>query len=88
MRLIENYSPPTPQDLRQLKESLGKTGEEMAQIAGLTGNSQWRKYTGGESPRKMNMQMLFYIAAQLVLEKEQLNDVIKKMSDINSKLLT
>ncbi|EIV9015583.1 XRE family transcriptional regulator, partial [Salmonella enterica] len=54
MRLIKDYTPPTPEDLNQLKEKLGYTGAQMADLAGVASNSQWRKYTGGESPRAMS----------------------------------
>ncbi|EAS4321028.1 XRE family transcriptional regulator, partial [Salmonella enterica] len=54
MRLIKDYTPPTPEDLNQLKETLGYTGAQMADLAGVASNSQWRKYTGGESPRAMS----------------------------------
>ncbi|SQH39536.1 Uncharacterised protein [Salmonella enterica] len=50
MRLIKDYTPPTPEDLNQLKDKLGYTGAQMADLAGVASNSQWRKYTGGESP--------------------------------------
>lgn len=50
MKVIKDYSPPTPSDLSELKESLGYTGTQMADLAGVASNSQWRKYTGGETP--------------------------------------
>ncbi|SUG24667.1 Uncharacterised protein [Salmonella enterica subsp. arizonae] len=60
MRLIKDYTPPTPEDLNQLKEKLGYTGAQMADLAGVASNSQWRKYTGGESPRAMSPHILFF----------------------------
>lgn len=59
------YTPPTPADLRTLKESLGYTGEQMADLFGLAGNNQWRKYTGGHDPRPMSLPMLFLAGALL-----------------------
>ncbi|ECO8206534.1 helix-turn-helix transcriptional regulator, partial [Salmonella enterica] len=73
MRLIKDYTPPTPEDLNQLKETLGYTGAQMANLAGVASNSQWRKYTGGESPRAMSPHILFFMAAQLILSEDDIN---------------
>lgn len=59
------YAPPTPENLRDLKTQLGYTGEQMADLFGLAGNNQWRKYTGGQEPRPMSLQMLFLAGALL-----------------------
>ncbi|HBM3281990.1 TPA: helix-turn-helix domain-containing protein [Klebsiella oxytoca] len=84
MRLINDYTPPTSDDLNRLKEELGFTGNQMADLAGVASNSQWRKYTGGESPRAMSPHILFYLAAQLALTPEELDRVIKKMQQIGA----
>ncbi|MBS0967716.1 transcriptional regulator [Chimaeribacter arupi] len=85
MRLINDYTPPTTEDLNQLKDKLGYTGNQMADLAGVASNSQWRKYTGGESPRAMSPHILFFMAAQLALSDDELNRVIKKMQEIGAK---
>lgn len=59
MRLINEYTPPTPDDLENLKTELGYTGTQMADLAGVASNSQWRKYTGGAEPRAMSPHILF-----------------------------
>ncbi|WP_238759136.1 helix-turn-helix domain-containing protein [Klebsiella oxytoca] len=84
MRLINDYTPPSPDDLNRLKDELGYTGNQMADLAGVASNSQWRKYTGGESPRAMSPHILFYIAAQLALTPEELDRVISKMQQIGA----
>ncbi|TNV15155.1 XRE family transcriptional regulator [Buttiauxella sp. B2] len=84
MRLIDNYTPPTADDLNRLKETLGYTGNQMADLAGVASNSQWRKYTGGESPRAMSPHILFYMAAQQVLSKNELDRVLDKMKEIGA----
>lgn len=84
MRLIKEYSPPTTDDLIRLKDELGYTGNQMADIAGVASNSQWRKYTGGESPREMSPHILFFLAAQLSLTEDELNKVLKKMQEIGA----
>lgn len=86
MRLINDYTPPTPDDLNRLKEALGYTGAQMADLAGVASNSQWRKYTGGESPRAMSPHILFYTAAQLALTPDELERVLSKMKDIGASM--
>lgn len=83
-KLIENYTAPTTDDLVRLKEQLGFTGNQMADLAMLAGNSQWRKYTGGSSPRSISPHMLFFIAAQLTLSDDELKKIIDKMIDIGA----
>ncbi|HEJ9146293.1 TPA: XRE family transcriptional regulator [Serratia marcescens] len=84
MRLINEYTPPAPEDLERLKSELGYTGNQMADIAGVASNSQWRKYTGGAEPRAMSPHILFFMAAQLALSNDELDRVIKKMADIGA----
>ena len=84
MKLIDDYTPPTPEDLTRLKDELGYTGNQMADLAGVASNSQWRKYTGGENPRAMSPHILFYMAAQLALSEDELQRVIKKMQNIGA----
>ncbi|MCS2162441.1 helix-turn-helix domain-containing protein [Scandinavium sp. H11S7] len=84
MRLINDYIPPTPMQLEKLKEELGYTGNQMADLAGVASNSQWRKYTGGESPRAMSPHILFFMAAQLALNEDEIHKVLGKMREIGS----
>ncbi|ELM1462754.1 helix-turn-helix domain-containing protein [Salmonella enterica] len=86
MRLINDYTPPTPDELNRLKEQLGYTGTQMADLAGVASNSQWRKYTGGESPRAMSPHILFFIAAQLALSDEDVAAVLEKMREIGAEI--
>lgn len=85
-RLINAYEPPAAEDLQRLKDELGYTGTQMADLAGLASNSVWRKYTGGANPRGISPHILFYIAAQLTLPPEILDQVIKKMNDIGARI--
>ncbi|KAB8308046.1 hypothetical protein M2403_000807 [Rahnella sp. BIGb0603] len=84
MRLIKEYSPPTTDDLIRLKDELGYTGNQMADLAGVASNSQWRKYTGGESPRALSPHILFYMAAQLALEENNLKKITEKMKEMGA----
>ena len=85
-KLINEYAPPTAEDLQRLKLELGLKGVEMADLAGLGGGQQWRKYTGGAAPRAMAPQMLFFLAAQLALTPDELDRVLHKMSEIGAKI--
>ncbi|HBC5219935.1 TPA: helix-turn-helix transcriptional regulator [Serratia marcescens] len=84
MRLINEYTPPTPEDLEKLKSELGYTGTQMADLAGVASNSQWRKYTGGAEPRAMSPHILFFMAAQLSLSPQELDKIIDKMASIGA----
>ncbi|EMH4096188.1 XRE family transcriptional regulator [Serratia marcescens] len=86
MRLINEYTPPTPEDLEQLKSELGYTGTQMADLAGVASNSQWRKYTGGAEPRAMSPHILFFVAAQLALSDRDLTNVLDKMKEIGAEI--
>jgi transcriptional regulator with XRE-family HTH domain len=80
------YLPPTTDDLRRLKDDLGLTGEQMAELFGLAGGQQWRKYTGGAEPREMGLQMLFFAAARLVLDPQQVDRVLARMRQIGAEV--
>lgn len=79
MKIIERYLPPTPAALAQLKDRIGATSQTMAELTGLSQGGQWRKYTGGTSPRAMGMHMHFYLAALLALDDDALAQVIATM---------
>lgn len=80
------YSPPKPEDLQRLKNELGLTGEQMAELFGVAGGQQWRKYTGGAQPREMAPQMLFFAAARLSLSDAELDRVLSRMRDIGAEI--
>lgn len=73
------YTPPTTSDLTQLKTQLGLTGKGMAELFGLSGDQQWRKYTGGHDPRQMSAQMLFFAMARLELDEKAMNRILERM---------
>ncbi|WP_042295878.1 helix-turn-helix domain-containing protein [Paraburkholderia bannensis] len=57
------YTPPSPQNLRDLKERLNLSGKQMADLFGLASAQQWHKYCGGSEPREMSLPMLFLAGA-------------------------
>jgi hypothetical protein len=81
MNRIEQYQPPSAAELAQLKARLKFTSQQMADLVGLAGGSQWRKYTGGVDPRTLGQHMHFYLAALLTLNDEQLQRVYDCMRD-------
>lgn len=66
------------------EKSLAYTGEHMAELFGVAGGPQWRKYTGGITPREMSPQMLFFGAARLVLTDDEFGRVLEKMREIGA----
>jgi hypothetical protein len=80
------YTPPTTKDLADLKAKLDLTGEQMAELFGVGGSHQWRKYTGGAQPREMSAQMLFFAAAQLALSKDEIERVLTYMRVIGAEI--
>jgi hypothetical protein len=80
------YTAPTAEDFQRLKSELGRTGEQMAELFGVAGGQQWRKYTGGVAPREMSPQMLFFGAARLALSGDELERVLAKMREIGAQI--
>ncbi|WP_327220477.1 XRE family transcriptional regulator [Caballeronia catudaia] len=77
------YFPPTPEDLQALKARLDLTGTEMAEMFGLAGNNQWRKYTGGAEPRPMSLPMLF-LAMALQDRSATVDQVLEKCREVGA----
>jgi ABC-type arginine transport system ATPase subunit len=78
------YSSPTADDFERLKRALGKTGNEMADLFGVAGGQQWRKYTSRSDPRQMSPQILFFGAARLALSEDELARVLDRMREIGA----
>lgn len=83
-RVAMHYTPPTTNDLARLKAELGLKGKEMAELFGVSGEQQWRKYTGGQSPRPMSLQMLFFAVARQTLSKDQIEEILERMRSIGA----
>lgn len=58
----------------------------MAELFGVAGGQQWRKYTGGAEPRELSPHILFFGAARLVLSDDQLALVLEKMRAIGAQI--
>jgi hypothetical protein len=81
MKRIESYSPPSAEDLGQLKKDLGYTSQQMADLVGLAQGGQWRKYTGANNQRDLGANMHFYMAALLTLTDDELGRVYATMRE-------
>lgn len=79
MKIISQYTPPTAQALARLKDDLNTTSQAMAELCGLAQGQQWRKYTGGSTPRSLGMHMHFYMAAMLTLSDDEVARVVATM---------
>jgi hypothetical protein len=88
MTRIDQYQPPAPAALAQLKDRLGLSSDQMAKLAGLAQGGQWRKYTGTASPRTLGPHMHFYIAALLTLPDDQLARVFEAMREQGARFET
>jgi hypothetical protein len=82
---MTTYEPPLADDLQALKVRLGYTGKQMAALS-LVGEQHWRKYTGGADPKVMPQANLFHLAAQLVLDPDDVARVHAKMREIGATL--
>ncbi|WP_434715523.1 XRE family transcriptional regulator [Paraburkholderia sp. A3RO-2L] len=78
------YIPPSTRDLANLKHELNRTGKQMADLFWLAGDHQWRKYTGGQTPRELSPHMAFVAAAKLVLTEAEFTRVIEKMAEFGA----
>ncbi|MCP1120495.1 XRE family transcriptional regulator [Robbsia andropogonis] len=78
------YIPPTPADLEQLKQTLKLSSAQMANLFGVQSGRQWRKYTGGETPREISPHILFFAMARLELDTDTLNRILDRMRAVGA----
>ncbi|WP_321808077.1 XRE family transcriptional regulator [Burkholderia sp. BCC1993] len=78
---MTNYTPPSADDLKRLKDQLGMSSTEMAELFGVSSGAQWRKYMAADSAnrRDMGMHMLFFATARLELDPATLERVLDRM---------
>ncbi|MBS0454228.1 MAG: XRE family transcriptional regulator [Proteobacteria bacterium] len=80
---INEYRAPTPADLQQLKEQFGLTSYEMARLFAVQ-PEQWRKHTGGLSPREISVTRAFFMAAFQVLSNEEIERIVAYMASFGA----
>lgn len=78
------FQPPTVQQLKQLKEELGFTGAQMAQLLGLSSSRRWRDLVNENNPQGITPSSLFLGAARLTLDAKQIEQVLEKMRQIGA----
>ncbi|KVM66036.1 hypothetical protein WJ61_30695 [Burkholderia ubonensis] len=83
---MTQYSPPSPEDLERLKEQLGKSSGDMADLFSLANGRQWRRYlsTDPNNRRDMGMHMLFFAMARLELDPKTLDRVLNRMREVGA----
>ncbi|MDS0802847.1 XRE family transcriptional regulator [Burkholderia cenocepacia] len=69
------YQPPSGELLRQLKERLGFTNAEMAELFGVATGRQFHKYLSEEDKREMGFHVLMYGAMNLALKGGPITNV-------------
>lgn len=79
------YTPPTVKHLAQLKDQLGGTGAQMANLFGMASDVQWRKYTGGAAPREISLQRAFFMSAMQVLTADEIERVRVHMASFGAR---
>jgi hypothetical protein len=82
------YIPPTPDDLDRLKEELGYSSSQMADLFGVATGRQFRRYTSKSddttNKRDMGMHMLFFAMARLQLSPREVEDIVKRMRAVGA----
>jgi hypothetical protein len=63
-----HYQPPGSGALRELKERLGYTNGQMADLFGVSTGRQFHKYISDEDKREMGFHVLMYGVLQLLLK--------------------
>ena len=74
-----HFTPPTPEDLERLKQELGYSSAQMADLFGVSTGRQWRKYTSNTDRRDMGLHMLFFAMARLELDPEVIEKIVDRM---------
>lgn len=79
-----HYRPPPRQELQRLKEALGFTNSQMAELFGVSKATQFHKYLSNKDTRDMGFHVLMYGMLGLallrgirVLSVEQLHDLAR-----------
>ncbi|WP_175995166.1 XRE family transcriptional regulator [Burkholderia vietnamiensis] len=78
---MTTYTPPSPEDMERLKQKLGKSSTEMAELFGISTGRQWRKYMAADAnnSRDMGMHMLFFAMARLELDAATIERILNRM---------
>ena len=82
--MIKGYSTPSPQQLRRFFHVHGISGSMAAGMAGLSGNRQVRKYTGGQQPRSVSFPLWWTWSAYVVLDDSELELLQKNATMANT----
>ncbi|UXZ62700.1 XRE family transcriptional regulator [Burkholderia multivorans] len=81
-----HFTPPSADALDRLKNELGFSSTQMAELFGLSSGRQWRKYTSSTDRRDMGLHMLFFAMARLELDPQQFERVLERMRTIGASI--
>jgi hypothetical protein len=73
------FRTPSPAAIRAFARQNKITGAQAAELAGLHGGQNWRKYTGGKAPHKMSEAVWFMLHARLMLPYRELSRIHQAM---------
>ncbi|MGA4275561.1 XRE family transcriptional regulator [Ralstonia nicotianae] len=76
-----HYVSPTPEQLEELKQELGLSSDQMANLFGLSAGRQWRRYLSVDpkNRRDMGMHMLFFAMARIELDEQTIERILERM---------
>ena len=77
------YTPPTAEQMRELKESAAATAKKMAERTCVT-EQHWRKFTASTVPRGIPYEKLFHFAALELLSEDQIHSIHQFMVRIGA----
>ncbi|TCK43971.1 hypothetical protein B0G84_2319 [Paraburkholderia sp. BL8N3] len=80
------YNPPSPEELQRLKDELGLSSAQMADLFGLSSGRHWRSYTEKGNPRSISAQTLFFGLARLELSDAELTRVTARMRRVGASI--
>lgn len=72
---MDNYTPPTPAQVREFLRTHNLTGSQAAELAGLNDSSAIRKYTGGKTPTRMSYAVWFTLHAKTSLSEADIDRI-------------
>ncbi|WP_061149265.1 hypothetical protein [Caballeronia arvi] len=83
---MTHYIPPSPEDMERLKQELGKSSTDMANLFGVSSGRQWRKYMAADANnrRDMGMHMLFFAMARMELDSETMERILNRMRAVGA----
>lgn len=71
---------PSPEALKAFAKAHKLTGAKAARMTYLASDRQWRKFTGGDTPRHMSQARLFCLVAHTMCAPDLINRIEAAMA--------